>query len=319
MSAISAKVIDPNLLSAAAPEVGLGGRSSVRVVFILALVFSLLYIVNLREQDLGFFSRLPGPEKSLAVGAVLVAISVVALSTSGIWRMMQARGKIAVLDLAAAGVALVLATFGFGIGPSPFNLCFGGGGGYTCYATSSEFLVGFASLMSLVVAEELLFRAYLINELSMLSRVGRGAWLASALIYTLFHFPSLVNQTGNVSLSAALQIMIGAVSLSGCYWYSGRNLIAVAIVHAYWDGIGALLLVPVSGLLGPFIVLLAQLSLPALAVVAIHSLWTRFRSPEKIQGLGALTKIGPPPTKMFTITASSEFAFTSRWTSPIGM
>jgi membrane protease YdiL (CAAX protease family) len=255
----------------------LGDRSYVRVVLILAPVFSLLYLVNLREQDLGFFARLPGPEKSLVVGVILVAISVVALSASGTWRKMQSRGKIAALEIGVAGVALVLATLGFGIGPSPFNLCLGGGGGYTCYATSSDFLEGFTRLMSLVVAEELLFRAYLINELSRFSRVGRGAWLVSALIYTLFHYPSLVNQTGNVSLSAALQITIGAVSLSGCYWYAGRNLTAVALIHAYWDGIGALVVSPVSGSLGPFVVLLGQLSLPALAVVMIHSVWMRFR------------------------------------------
>jgi membrane protease YdiL (CAAX protease family) len=299
----------------------LGGRAYARVVLILTLVFSLLYIVNLREQDLGSFARLPGAEKSLAVGTVLVAISLVALRISGTWRRMQSRGKIAVLEIGAVGVALVLATLGFGIGPSPFNLCFGGGGGYTCYAKSSDFLLGFASLMSLVVAEELLFRAYLINELSRLPRVGKGAWLPSALIYTFFHFPSLANQTGNVSMSAALQIMIGAVSLSGCYWYSGRNLIAVTLVHVYWDGIGALLLVPVSGSLGPFIVLFGQLSLPALAVVVIHSLWVRSRNrKEGIQGPGALTMIGPSPTRMFTMTASmSALGFTSRWTSPTGM
>ena len=250
-------------------------------MLLFVLVFLILYIVNLREEDLGSFARLPGPEKSLVVGVVLVTISFVALSTSGTWRKMQSRGKAAALELGAAGAALVLATLGFGIGPSPFNLCFGGGGGYTCYVTSSDFLVGFASLISLVVAEELLFRAYLINELSRLLRIGRGAWLASALIYTFFHFPSLVNQSGSVSLSAALQIMVGAVSLSGCYWYSGRNLIAVTLIHAYWDGIGALLLVPVSGSLGPFVVLLGQLSLPALAVVVIHSLWMRFAIVDK--------------------------------------
>ncbi len=60
-----------------------------------------------------------------------------------------------------------------------------------------------------------------------------------------------------------LQILVGASSLIACYWFSGRNLAAVILLHAYWDGIGAIVLFPNAGVFSPVLLILGQLSLPA--------------------------------------------------------
>ncbi|MDA4121465.1 MAG: CPBP family intramembrane metalloprotease [Thaumarchaeota archaeon] len=257
----------------------MGARRTARLVFALAIVLILLYLGNLRPDLIGFVGTATPAFRTIFVAVVLVMISIVWLIWSGAWKEMQSRGKVVVLELMLGGVALVLATLAFGIGPSPFRLCFGGGGGYTCYPNLSDFEVGFTVIISLVIAEELFFRAYLMNELHGILRIGWVVNLLSSAIYVLYHVPSLANQAfGEVSYSAVLQILAGALTLSFCYWYTGRNLLATTLLHGYWDGIGALLLVPVPGLTGQLLTLLGQLSLPAAILVAFHAVWIRSRT-----------------------------------------
>jgi len=136
--------------------------------------------------------------------------------------------------------------------------------------------------MCIVLAEELFFRAYLMNELGQVIGVGTGVVVASALLFSFFHLPALqVEGFGTVTLFGFLQILIGAVSLSAGYWYTGRNLAAVILLHAYWDGVGALLLIPNAGLYGPILLLLGQLSLPAAVLVVTHTL--RTHTPREIR------------------------------------
>jgi len=160
---------------------------------------------------------------------------------------------------------------------SPFNLCLGGGGGFACYPDVGGFLRGVLDLAIIVLSEELFFRAYLMNELSHILGGGVGAVILSSLLYSVFHLPALrVEGFGTVSLLGFVGILVGAFSLSACYWYTGRNLAAVILLHAYWDGVGALVLVPNYGQYGEIVLILGQLSLPAVVLVITHRLWPAF-------------------------------------------
>ena len=250
-----------------------------RLVVALAIVLILLYLGNLSAGSLGLVGTETPAIRTILIAVALVAISIILLVWSGDWRKMQSLGKNVFFELVLGAIALVGATLAFGIGPSPFRLCFGGGGGYTCYPNLSDFELGFAGIISLVAAEELFFRAYVMNELNGIIRVGWVVTLVSSAIYVLYHLPSLENQTfGEITFPAVLQILVGALSLSFCYWYTGRNLLATTLLHGYWDGIGALLLFPVPGVTGQFLTLLGQLSLPAAILVAFHYFWIRFRT-----------------------------------------
>ena len=245
----------------------------------LATVLILLYLGNLSAGSLGLVGTETPAIRTILIAVALVAISIIWLVWSGDWRKMQSLGKNVLFELVLGAIALVGATLAFGIGPSPFRLCFGGGGGYTCYPNLSDFELGFAGIISLVAAEELFFRAYVMNELNGIIRVGWVVTVVSSAIYVLYHLPSLENQTlGEISYSAVLQILVGALSLSFCYWYTGRNLLVTTLLHGYWDGIGALLLFPVPGVTGQLLTLLGQLSLPAAILVAFHYFWIRFRT-----------------------------------------
>jgi len=115
------------------------------------------------------------------------------------------------------------------------------------------------------------------NELGQILGVGARVVIISALLFSLFHIPALqIEGFGAVSLLGFSQILVGAISLSACYWYTGRNLAAVLLLHAYWDGVGALLLFPNVAQYGPILLLLGQLSLPAAILVITHKLWSRF-------------------------------------------
>jgi len=125
--------------------------------------------------------------------------------------------------------------------------------------------------MCVVLAEELFFRAYIMNELKQILGVGVGVVTASALLYTLFHLPALqVEGFGTISLQGFAQILIGAVTLSACYWYTGKNLAVVVLLHAYWDGVGALVFIPIAGPYGPILLILGQLSFPAVVLIISH-------------------------------------------------
>jgi membrane protease YdiL (CAAX protease family) len=268
-----------SLLFGVVPDRWLDTRRTARLAVALTIVLLLLYLGNLKPEYLGLVGTATPALRTVFAAVALIAISIIWLVWSGAWKRMQSRGKVVVIELVLGVAALVGGTFAFGIGPSPFRLCFGGGGGYTCYPNTSDFELGFAGIISLVVAEELFFRAYVMNELNGILRVGWVVTLVSAAVYALYHLPSLENQTlGSVSYSAILQILAGALSLSFCYWYTGRNLLAVILLHGYWDGIGALLLVPVPGFTGQLLTLLGQLTLPAAILVAFHSVWLRFRT-----------------------------------------
>jgi len=78
---------------------------------------------------------------------------------------------------------------------------------------------------------------------------------------------------GTISLLGFTGIVVGAFSLSVCYWYTGRNLAAVILLHAYWDGVGALVLIPNYGQYGEIVLILGQLSLPAAVLVITQRLW----------------------------------------------
>jgi membrane protease YdiL (CAAX protease family) len=268
-----------SLLFGVVPDGWLDTRRTARLAVALAIVLILIYLGNLRPEYLGFVGTATPALRTVLVAVALIATSIIWLVWSGAWKRMQSRGRVVVFELVLGVGALAGGTLAFGIGPSPFGLCFGGGGGYTCYPNSSDFELGFAGIISLVVAEELFFRAYIMNELSGVLRVGWVVTLVSSAIYLLYHLPSLENQTfGAVSYSAVLQILAGSLSLSFCYWYTGRNLLAVILLHGYWDGIGALLLVPVPGFTGQLLTLLGELTLPAVILVAFHAIWLRVQT-----------------------------------------
>jgi membrane protease YdiL (CAAX protease family) len=73
-------------------------------------------------------------------------------------------------------------------------------------------------------------------------------------------------------------VLVGSISLSACYWYTGRNLAAVILLHAYWDGVGALVLVPNYGQYDEIVLILGQLSLPVAVLVITHTVAKRTNS-----------------------------------------
>ncbi|HEV2225286.1 MAG TPA: CPBP family intramembrane glutamic endopeptidase [Nitrososphaerales archaeon] len=251
-------------------------RLTARLALALAIAFLLVYLTNLAPSYLGPLEPIIDQNQTLFVGMSLILVSLFWLWRSGYLRRIQSKGRVAAFEIVIAALLLVTLTAHFGLGVSPFNLCIGGGGGFTCYPDSRGFLGGLLNLMLIVLAEELFFRAYLMNELNQILGVGVGVVIASALLFSLFHLPALqIEGFGAISLLGFSQILVGAISLSACYWYTGRNLAAVLLLHAYWDGIGALLLLPTPGQYGPILLLLGQLSLPSAVLVITHKLWSR--------------------------------------------
>src|SRR3989441_4737016 len=242
-----------------------------RIVSGIALVSVLVVVANLLPDLLEppLLARL-GPETFY--GLALIMISLVWLRWSGTWRTMQSRGGPMIVELFVALVLAVGVTALLGLGLSPLDLCIGGGGGYVCYPDIIGFLAGLLGLVSIVLAEELFFRAYLINELNQLLGWRGRAVLSSVFLFTLLHLPALrVEGFGAVSATGFFVILTGAVTLSASYWYGGKNLVAVMLLHGYWDGLGALLLIPGIGLLSPFVTIVLQLSLPAAGLVFVHA------------------------------------------------
>jgi len=242
-----------------------------RIVSGIALVSVLVVVANLLPDLLEppLLARL-GPETFY--GLALIMISLVWLRWSGTWRTMQSRGGPVIVELFVALFLAVGVTALLGLGLSPLDLCIGGGGGYVCYPELIGFLAGLLGLVSIVLAEELFFRAYLINELNQLLGWRGRAVLSSVCLFTILHLPALrVEGFGAVSAVGFFVVLTGAVTLSASYWYGGKNLVAVMILHGYWDGLGALLLIPGIGLLSPFVTIVLQLSLPAAGIVFVHA------------------------------------------------
>ena len=259
-------------------------RRAPRLVVSLAVAFVLIYLTNSAPQYLGPLEQTVVRNQVLFVGISLIIISSVLLWRGRYWRQVQSKTKSAWFELVEAGILALAMTAFFGLVLSPFNLCLGGGGGFVCYPDISGFLRGVLDLAVIVLSEELFFRAYLMNELNQILGRGVGAVILSPLIYSVFHLPALqVEGFGTISLLGFVGIVVGAFSLSVCYWYTGRNLAAVLLLHAYWDGVGALVLVPNYGQYGEIVLILGQLSLPTAVLVITHRLWpsvaTRLRQP----------------------------------------
>jgi membrane protease YdiL (CAAX protease family) len=266
-----------------------------RLASALVITFVLIYLTNSAPGYLGPLEPLIVPNQTLFVSVSLILVSLLWLWRSGYLNRVQSKGRVAAWELVVAALLLLILTAYFGLGLSPFNLCIGGGGGFACYPDLQGFLRGLLNLVSIVLAEELFFRAYLMNELGQVVRVGAGVVIASALLFSLFHLPALqIEGFGAVSSLGFLQILAGGLSLSACYWYTGRNLAAVILLHAYWDGVGALLLIPNVPQYAPILLLLGQLSLPAAVLVITHRLWTRF--PEGRVASMPTPGMGPGPT-----------------------
>ncbi|MDV3278736.1 MAG: CPBP family intramembrane metalloprotease [Nitrososphaerales archaeon] len=257
----------------------------VRLVSVLSIAFVLISVTNLDPSLFGGLERVIVPVQSVFVGLGLSALALLGLWWSGLWRKAQSTGRSTLVEIGVGGCLLVAFTFAFGVVTTPFHLCFGGSGGYACYPDVLSFSRGVFSLISLVMAEELFFRAYLINELNQAIKDGSVGALASALLYSAYHLPALWTE-GSRAFSAPglLLVVVGAVSLSLCYWYTGRNLLAVLLLHGYWDGIGALLVVPYIGVSGPIIAMLGQLTAPVVGVVAVHQLLARRTSLSRGRG-----------------------------------
>ena len=249
-------------------------RRAPRLVVALAVAFALIYLTNSAPQYLGPLEQTVESNQALFVGFSLILISSVLIWRGMYWRRVQSRTKLAWFELAAAGLLALAMTAYFGIVLTPFNLCIGGGGGFACYPDMGGFLRGVLDLLIIVLSEELFFRAYLMNELNQIFGSGVGAVILSPLIYSAFHLPALqVEGFGTISLLGFVVILVGAFSLSACYWYTGRNLAAVILLHAYWDGVGALVLVPNYGQYDEIVLILGQLTLPVAVLVIMHSLW----------------------------------------------
>ncbi len=271
----------------------------IRLASSLLIALVLISVTDLDPTLFGGLKQVIVPVQSVFVGLGLSALALIWLWWSGLWRKAQSVGRSALVELGAGSCLLVIMTLVFGMVTTPFHLCFGGGGGYACYPDVLSFSRGIISLLSLVVAEELFFRAYLINELNQAIRFGSAGALASALVYSVYHLPALWTEGPKAfSLPGFVLVAVGAVSLSLCYWYTGRNLLAVLLLHGYWDGIGSLLVVPYAGVTGPIIVMLAQLTVPAVGVTALHQLLARRTMPAGGTGPihdavpeGALTRV----------------------------
>ncbi len=252
-------------------------RQTARLALALAIAFVLVYLTNLAPSYLGPLEPVIVANQTLFVAVSLILISLFWLWRSGYLRRIQSKGRVAAFELVIAALLLVTLTAYFGLGVSPFNLCIGGGGGFACYPDLQGFLRGLLNLMCIVLAEELFFRAYLMNELGEIIGVGAGVVIVAALLFSLFHLPALqIEGFGTISLLGFSQIFVGAISLSACYWYTGRNLAAVLLLHAYWDGVGALLLIQNVAQYGPILLLIGQLSIPAAVLAITHKLWYRF-------------------------------------------
>ncbi|HUI23014.1 MAG TPA: CPBP family intramembrane glutamic endopeptidase [Nitrososphaerales archaeon] len=256
-----------------------------RLVVALAVAFVLIYMTNSAPQYFGPLEETVVRNEALFVGASLIVISSFFLWRGRSWRLVQSRTKFAWFELVEAGLLALAVTACFGIVLTPFNLCIGGGGGFACYPDISGFLRSVLNLAIIVLSEELFFRAYLMNELSQILDRGVAAVLLSTLIYSAFHLPALQAEGfGTIALSGFVVVLVGAISLSACYWYTGRNLTAVILLHAYWDGVGALVLVPNYGQYDEIVLILGQLSLPVAVLVITHRLWptvaTRLRQPK---------------------------------------
>jgi membrane protease YdiL (CAAX protease family) len=242
----------------------------------LIIVFVLVTLTNSAPSYFGPFEPLVSQNQVVFVGLALIMVSSVWLWRGGYWRSIQSRGPLALFELAEAGLLLLLLTAFFGLGLNPLNRCLGGGGGFTCYSTTPSFLRGLLDLALIVVGEEIFFVAYLTREFAEVTGVRGAAIYLSTLFYAFFHFPALrVEGFGAVSLLGFLQVLVGTFSLIACYWYT-RNLVAVALMHAYWDGVGALVLIPNAGVFSPILLLLGQLSLPAVAIVMTHRFRERY-------------------------------------------
>jgi len=249
-------------------------RRAPRLVVALAVAFVLIYLTNSAPQYLGPLEQTVVRDQELFVGLSLIIISSVLLWQGRYWRRVQSKTKLAWLELVEAGILVLAMTAYFGIMLTPFNLCIGGGGGFACYPDIGGFLRGVLDLAVIVLSEELFFRAYLMNELNQILGRGVGAVILSPLIYSVFHLPALQAEGfGTISLLGFVVIIIGAFTLSACYWYTGRNLAAVILLHAYWDGVGALVLIPNYGQYDEIVLILGQLSLPAVVLVVTHHLW----------------------------------------------
>ena len=254
-------------------------RRAPRLVVALAIAFVLIYLTNSAPQYLGPLEQTVVRNQALFVGISLILLSSALLWRGRYWRQVQSRTKLACFELVEAGILALAMTAYFGIMLTPFNLCIGGGGGFACYPNISGFLRGVLDLAIIVLSEELFFRAYLMNELNQVLGRGVGAVILSPLIYSVFHLPALqVEGFGTISLLGFTGILIGAFSLSACYWYTGRNLAAVILLHAYWDGVGALVLIPNYGQYDEIVLILGQLALPAAVLVITHRLWTALAS-----------------------------------------
>jgi membrane protease YdiL (CAAX protease family) len=248
-------------------------RRAPRLVAALAIAFVLIYLTNSALQYFGPLEQTVVKNQVLFVGISLIIISSVLLWRGRYWRQVQSRTKFAWFELVEAGLLALAMTAFFGIVLTPFNMCIGGGGGFACYPDVSGFLRGVLDLVIIVLSEELFFRAYLMNELNQILGRGVGAVILSPIIYSVFHLPALqVEGFGTISLLGFTEILIGAFSLSACYWYTGRNLAAVILLHAYWDGVGALVLVPNYGQYDEIVLMLGQLSLPAVALIVTHQI-----------------------------------------------
>ena len=241
-----------------------------------ALLIGLFLIAVGNGWYLGNLQTALGGNQDIFVGLSLAVIALLWLWQSGSLDGVQSTGRPVALELVVAGALLLGLTAFFGLGLSPYNLCLGGEGGFTCYATLQGFLRGLLGLMVVVVGEELFFVVYVTTELNRIAGRGAVAVLVSALVYSFSHLPVLqVEGFGSISSLWFLEILVGTSSLTACYWFTGRNLAAVIMLHAYWDGIGALVLLPNVGTFAPVALILGQLSLPAAVTVAAHRFGVR--------------------------------------------
>jgi hypothetical protein len=104
---------------------------------------------------------------------------------------------------------------------------------------------------------------------------------------------------GTVSLFGFTQIPIGAFSLSACYWYTGKNLAAVILLHAYWDVVGALVFIPNIEQYGPIMLMLGQLSLPATVLIITHRLRSHLPGLFSSDGRSGIASPGSEPDPAF--------------------
>src|SRR5438132_12203268 len=189
--------------------------SGIVLVSVLVVVANLL--PNILEQHPPL-SRL-GPETFY--GLALIMTSLVWLRWSGTWRTMQSRGVAVIVELLVAVFLAVGVTQLLGLGLSPLDLCIGGGGGYTCYPDLTGFLAGLLGLVSIVIAEELFFRAYLINELNQLLGWRGRAVLSSVCLFSIIHRPALrVQAFAAVSVVRVCVSMWRTVHVSDFYVYT---------------------------------------------------------------------------------------------------